>query len=109
MKKLFVTAVLLLGSTVFADQCNWVTKNQAERAARILAETERVQSYCEPCGVMPSYMIIPSVRIQKTEDIIHYQVIVGKKAIDLAYTYVNGLNLAKLVGCPTQDVSSAID
>lgn len=110
MKNLFVVTVITLSSVVsLADQCAFISKAQAEKAVKALIETQSVQSLCEPCGEKRAQNVkVESLGMRKAGYENYSEVVINGKGIDLAYTYVNGLNLAKLVGCPVQDVSSSI-
>lgn len=110
MKSLIVTTLLLLlSSAAFADQCAYITKTQAEKAVKVLIETQTVQSLCEPCGESKALTVqVNSIGLRKAGYQSYSEVVINDKGIDLAYTYINGLNLAKLVGCPTQGVSFSL-
>jgi hypothetical protein len=112
MKKLvLVLAAVLAPSFAFADQCQVVTHAQALKAIKILNSANQVQKLCEPCGESLPQEVRPySVDLQ-TFNGLHsgqYSVAINGAAIDLAYTYVNGMNLAMLVGCKAQGVSDTL-
>lgn len=111
MKKILVslTSVLMLASQANADQCAYVTKTEAEKAVKAIIETQTIQSLCIPCGESKAETIeLESVGFRKVSAGQYHEVMINGQGIDLAYTYVNGLNLAKLVGCPASGVSAAL-
>lgn len=110
MKKFILASLIcFIGTSAMADQCGYVKKSQAEKAVRMLLEADTVQSLCEPCGQKRSTTIkVDSLGLQKIDNQLS-EVVINGKGIDLAYIYMNGLNLAKLVGCNTQDVSPSIE
>lgn len=111
MKKMILTTlVVLMGSSAFADQCAFVSKAQAAMAVRALLSAQRIQSLCEPCGETSATELDPdSVEMKKSGYENSYQVSLDDQGIDLAYTYVNGTNLAKVVGCTAEGVSPTIE
>ena len=110
MKKIIVSSLIVfIGSISFADQCAFISKTQAEKAVKALLDTQSVQSLCEPCGETSAKIIsVNSLGLRKANFKNFSEVVINEKGIDLAYTYVNGLNLAKLVGCTAHDVSSSL-
>lgn len=120
MKKIVLTTMATLMSVAaMADQCALISsKTQMTTAATILrnaAESKlSVKEFCEPCGDKKAKSVrIASVQV-RAEDLSKYNMgtlykaKVNGKEIDLAYTYVNGINLAAMVGCPTRSVSLTI-
>jgi uncharacterized protein (TIGR03382 family) len=112
---------LLVPAIAHADQCAWMTKEQAIEGAKQIAVNgfgTNLLDYCEPCGdteatAKPvkgiSYGAVP-------DDPSYYQVKVNGNALDLAYVYVlvdtdddakpdTYVNAGSLAGCPVQDVT----
>jgi MYXO-CTERM domain-containing protein len=112
---------LLVPAIAHADQCAWMTQEQAIEGAKQIAVNgfgTNLLSYCEPCGdtqatAKPvkgiSYNVVP-------DDPSYYQVKVNGNRLDLAYTYVlvdtdddgkadTYVNAGSLAGCPVQDVT----
>ncbi|AGH94550.1 hypothetical protein [Pseudobdellovibrio exovorus] len=109
MKKLIVASLILVGSIASADQCAYISKAQAGKALKALVDASKVQTLCEPCGETRAQTVrVESLGMKKTGYQNYSEVTVNEKGIDLAYTYVNGLNLAKLVGCPASGVSASL-
>ncbi|MCO4793900.1 MAG: hypothetical protein KC493_09315 [Bacteriovoracaceae bacterium] len=112
MKKLLILPVLfLLTATAMADQCAYVTKDQADAAVKILKQNEVAYHFCELCGdTEPRKIQITSVENVSTGWRDFYEVTINGTDADLAYTYdQNGYNLAMQVGCETNEVSAEIE
>lgn len=128
MKKLLITAGLLISlvlpSSVWADQCAYVTKKQADTAAAYLTVGKSFVNFCELCGdtVFPFDDTVsvkdslvhelPASSTGLNQD--YWELLVNGDGVDLAYLYVkqaNGtfINLARLARCPTQGVGEAYD
>ena len=109
-----VTLVLTVSSLAAADQCQWTTAQQAEDAARLLSLFPgQYIDYCEPCGGEKAFVPFERVTVESTGYEDYFTVKVNGQEIDLAYVFVRTgkstfANLSKLVGCPSQDVSSFI-
>jgi|GEM_PF-4994859 hypothetical protein len=106
---LLAVAAFLSTSAAMADQCQVVSREQAQAAVSALQHSMRTHELCQPCGETKAkeidYAFLQLQRVGNTG----YQVLVDDQAIDLAYTYVHGKNLAVKVGCPvTADVSLSI-
>lgn len=103
-------ALVLASSSAFADQCAYITKDQAAKAVKNLLNAETIQTLCEPCGETKATSIkeVQAIEIKTTgyEDTV--QISLDGKAIDLAYTFVNGKNLANKSGCEVSGVSESI-
>lgn len=108
-KTLFITVFSLLSSAAFADQCAVVNAEMTRKALSILKDAQTVHSFCQPCGDRAPQKLYVRNASFKQFDNSNYEVLINGKSIDLAYTYVNGLNLATIVGCKTTGVSPAID
>lgn len=107
--------VMLLSIPALADQCAWVKKAQAVRAAALLKE-RRVVEWCEPCGdahpVKTAVQTVRTVTVERTNDPAFHEVFVNGKPVDLAYLFVElrgaFRNVAGEVGCPAHDVSKQV-
>jgi len=100
----------LIGFAAHADQCAYITLAQAKKAVRVLLSAERVQSFCEPCGeTTPETLSVQSLGLRKVDYENYWEVQINESGIDLAYTYVNGKNLAMKAGCEARNVSEQID
>jgi hypothetical protein len=110
MKRVLLATLGLVLSTsaAMADQCTYVKPEQAQKAVAALQHSLRTHSFCEPCGdkraTESDYVFIQAKRIDQNFSL----VLLDGEAIDLAYTYVNGKNLANTVGCPADGVSPSI-
>lgn len=109
MKSLLAGLVLLVSTTAFADQCAYISKTQAQRALKIALEAKSIATLCEPCGETAAKVLeTKSIGIHDVNYNGYWELQVNGKGMDLAYTFVNGLNLSKLAGCESQGVSSSI-
>lgn len=121
IQKLGKVVVLGIGCTLalswaaFADQCAYITKQQAIAAVSRLEKGQTIYKLCEPCGEIPQAVKINSVSAGTVGYENYWGVKVNEQNIDLAYTYINTsnnkerkVNLATLARCPAQNVSSFI-
>lgn len=111
MKKIVMTMALVLSaSSAFADQCAYITKDQAAKAVTTLLSAQKIQSLCEPCGETRAANVkaVNTIAIRSTGVDNTVEITLDGKGIDLAYTYVNGLNLALTSSCPAEGVSPSI-
>lgn len=110
MKNALVSGLVFLASaSALADQCAYVEKSQATAALRIALETSTIEALCEPCGeTVPVTLQVTSIGIEDAQFQDFWKLMINGKNADLAYTYVNGLNLAKLVSCPATGVRSSL-
>lgn len=124
----FSFTIFLGLQAAMADQCAYIEKAQAEKAMETIKVGDQLVSYCEPCGESSSIKgsgkleIVSTVSSEPTGYENTHEVKVNGKGIDLAYTFIKkktfwdkiGLgskkynNLSKLVGCPSEAVSTKI-
>jgi hypothetical protein len=104
---------LIFSLPALADQCSYITKEQALLAVARLNVGQTIYALCEPCGeTKPQAKKITSLAAETVEYEDYWQVQVNNTGIDLAYTFVesgiNGqaVNLAGVAGCPASDVSN---
>lgn len=102
----------ILCTSALADQCAYITKEQAQTAVSRLSLDLTIYSLCEPCGdKIPQPMTIESLGIETVDYQDYWQVKVNNEGIDLAYIYVNSgvdgnfLNLAAVANCQATQVS----
>lgn len=117
-KKLFlVTVISLFFSSLpaWADQCAYITKEQALIAASRLNLGDRIYLFCEPCGDRhPQQTTIKSLALKTVDYQNYWQVYINNKGIDLAYVFIPAkidtylLNLAAIAACPAVDVSPVL-
>ena len=114
MKKLFVACALTLSSLAFADQCQIVSAEQAARAQLLLRPGAEVLALCEPCGEAIARSRVSVVRNTNQVDYEgDKEIKINNKVVDLAYTFIKVapnrfVNIAKVIGCPAEDVSDVI-
>jgi hypothetical protein len=111
----FAVAATLAGARIAsADQCQRVDGNTAMRAMQLLHDHPLIVSYCEPCNDHAPSAQRPAGFVHTERDLTGaYQVVVDRREIDLAYTYVmtgwdRWDNLATLAGCPASGVSPTL-
>jgi hypothetical protein len=109
-----VAATLVSTRIATADQCQRVDGNTAMRAMQLLHDHPLIVSYCEPCNDRAPSEQRPAGFVHTERDVTGaYQVVVDRREIDLAYTYVmtgwdRWENLAVLTGCPASGVSPTL-
>ena len=97
-----------------ADQCQLVDDAVATKALAKLANHPKVIQFCEPCGDKAPGEPAIATKVAKERDTDGaYQVVIDRREVDLAYTYVQtGIeryeNVAALAGCPTSGVSPSL-
>ena len=104
----------------WADQCIWITEQQARAAAAYVHIGDRVSDFCEPCKetkpATPAIARRVEIRpVSEAGGEGFSELYINGKAVDLAYVFVESKgrpasfdNLAKLSGCPVTDVSASI-
>ncbi len=102
----YLTAVVLfaLSPRAFADQCAWVTRPVADKAAALLRTGETLQEICRPCGdTKAKPLVIANAVVARATDPKYYEVRVNGRGLDLAYVFVRNksdwLNLGLTVKC----------
>jgi hypothetical protein len=108
-----------------ADQCAWMTHEQAQRATNMLNSSKRMAELCEPCGQhRPVVWDFSRAEMVQASDKAHWEVElhsltavgqsgkVDRRMVDAAYIYVGKdsewSNLAFLAACPTTGVREKI-
>ena len=108
IKNLTIALFIVLASSVAqADQCAYVSKEYAQKAMNLLNDSidseTKVVSWCEPCGESKADAkkktpeAIKSVTVTHTGYEDFYEIHINGKSVDMAYTYVAGINLAKYI------------
>lgn len=112
MKKFFALTFIAVAfaSNAMADQCQYITKAQAVKAAKLLASAKSIDHFCEPCNeARPTHLqVLTQLGLRYTGSNEYWTVSVNNEDIDLAYTYVNSKNLAMLVKCDVHGVSETL-
>ncbi len=113
MKRIIVIFAVLFAPLVWADQCLVLSKSEAQKAIQILQQGQRFHWYCQLCNdksiqefsLENVELINSSWPGEKKED---YRILVEgnfiQKQVDIAYIYVDGLNLGLSVGCEATGV-----
>lgn len=119
-----VLSALLVGGAAFgfapmahADQCAYVSIDEADKARKILESVSELIEYCELCdGDKPKVARIQEVEVRRVEGGAGYrELYVNGAPIDLAYVFVPDgdktgqyRNLSKMAGCKSDSVSVTI-
>jgi len=118
ISSLCLSLAALLGAPAHADQCAWISAEQAARALKLLKAGAPYLLYCEPCGeTQPTH--VGKVQTAEARDAGDggklKEVSIDGQAVDLAYTFVKTRadaseyqNLAKLAGCEARGVSRSV-
>ena len=106
--------LLLLTAPAGADQQQWVSRVDADRAAAMLPPGESVRFFCAPCGDeswTPAEVV--QLEVLHTGSGGYWEVHLNGDAVDLAYTYVmrrgQWENLALALGLEAFDVPRFLD
>ena len=113
---LLVASIFLISASARADQCSYLTRDQADRAINGIVASSRVAlDFCEPCGdsAPGKPYRITEVRIREAGYQNYWEILVNKVPVDLAYLYIktgrfSWSNVATLLGCETQGVSTTL-
>ena len=99
-----------------ADQCAYISKQEAIKAISRLSLNDTIYHLCEPCGEkVAKKALIYSLAAGTVHYKNHWQVRVNEKEIDLAYVFIHSkldgqlVNLAIAADCKVWDVSATID
>lgn len=103
---------LLAAIPAVADQCSYITKEQALNAIARLELNQDLYFLCEPCGEeIPKLTNVNHLAMTKVDFEDYWQIKINGQGIDLAYVFVNSgienefINLAAIANCPAQSVS----
>ncbi len=105
----------LLCFPALADQCSYITKEQASTAISRLNLNQTIYLLCEPCGEkIPEAITITNLSMETVNYRDYWQVKVNNRGIDLAYVFVdsgiekNLINLAAISNCPARNISTVL-
>jgi hypothetical protein len=108
---LFVFVSVFATASAMADQCAVLTQEQAVHAIKLLNAANSVERFCENCGEKSPTQLNPyTVDLQTFNGLGsgEFSVSVNGKLEDIAYLYVDDINLAKMVGCATTGVTPVL-
>ncbi len=116
MTRFMAVLAIVTASASYADQCEVITKQQAQKAQKVLKEGTDFFTFCQPCN---DTRISPQAKVQTVttepfDQTKNVTMKVNGESVDLAYLYVRTSgpkfqNVAKLVKCTATGVTSAID
>jgi hypothetical protein len=116
----WIVPIALIGcawsaGTARADQCAYLDRSTALRAADEIRRHPTLVELCEPCGdrVPGVPATATSVVVRPVDEGRFFEVAVDGDGIDLAYTFVQSTaeryrNLAAVAGCPATGVSASL-
>lgn len=109
MKKRIVMTLLfkfVFMAQAWGAQCSALPEQKALKAQKLIADYVKqhqiavVDMYCEACrDEYPKALVVESVALSDFQIKGYKEISVNNKAIDLAYMYINGENVASMVGC----------
>jgi len=114
-KSLAIAAPLVvLASIAVADECAWVTKDVAQKAAAAMKDKTAFQSYCPTCGDKRAsripYKKVTAAQIKDHAE--YWGVFADDDNIDLSYVYIQDgdrwLNVGLIAGCPDDDQAKVL-
>lgn len=98
-----------------ADQCAYISKEQALIAISRLNLGDTIYLFCEPCQEnRPQRTVIQSLSVETVDYQDYWQVNINNEGIDLAYVFIPAqvdnhfINLAATTGCPASNVSPVL-
>lgn len=122
-KPFFAVLALFVAHSAWADQQEFVSKSDAERALAIVRNAKAVRTFCAPCNEKVSVLLkTDAAQVSKVppspngESSDYWLVSIGNQSLDLAYTYVpvqSGFwfwrkekwkNVARMLSLPVSDV-----
>lgn len=114
MKAILFTMVTLFSINAMADQCQAISRAEAERAALLIQKNSVITDFCEPCeNGIKERSVVKSVKLKSLVlgGQTYTEVEVNGKTVDLAYLFVEvapnkSVNVAKVIGCETLDPST---
>ena len=91
-----------------ADQCQLIPKQQALAAMNRLEPGQRIYSLCELCGErLPQPIVIKTIELKHDLDSKLWEIKINDRGIDLAYIYVNAIDLNNDRDKPDRNRSSS--
>lgn len=116
IKYLIATALLFTTSLAQADQCAYISEQEANNALSQLKPNSTVAYFCELCGDKDFQeaedVIVKKLSVQEVDaENKQWEISINGKGIDLAYTYLHTgqshyINLARLAGCEADSVTA---
>lgn len=117
MRALTIVCLLMISTKSYATQCLYLNQKQAKKAYEALQSHLQqnsnlipiIDQYCESClDEYPRPLVINSYKLKSVGYGLH-QILVNDKPIDIAFTYLNGDNLASTANCKTVAVSMTLN
>jgi hypothetical protein len=106
---------LVITLPALADQCAYVTKEEALSAVSHIDLGDTIYELCEPCGdTQPTAVEVRSLAVRTVDYEDFWEVAINNNGIDLAYVFVESkidsppINLAAVSGCSANDISPVL-
>lgn len=83
-----IVLIIVAAMSAYADQAAWVSRAEAARALEILARSEMIKHYCEPCG--DKQIVderINSIGLFPIQGANYWEIQINGNGVDLAYIY----------------------
>lgn len=81
-------SITIAATPVYADQAAWISRVEAARAMKALAEATAIKHHCAPCNEQTiEDEAVQSIGIFRVEGQNFWEIRVNGKGIDLAYVY----------------------
>ncbi len=88
---LVISSLVVLGFSsvpAFADQAAWVSRAEAARAMKVLAEATAIKHHCAPCSDKSiKDETVENIGIFRVEGQNYWEIRVNGEGVDLAYVY----------------------
>ncbi len=82
------SVLIFTGTPALADQAAWVSRAEAGRAMKVLAETTAIKHHCAPCDDQTiKNETVDNIGIFRVEGENYWEIRVNGKGVDLAYIY----------------------
>ncbi|MBK9162410.1 MAG: hypothetical protein IPM21_00570 [Acidobacteria bacterium] len=81
-------AIIFAATPVFADQAAWISRAEAARAMKVLAEATAIKHHCAPCDDQTIRdESVDNIGIFRVEGQNYWEIRVNGKGVDLAYVF----------------------
>ena len=113
--KTFIAALFMTVSAgAFADQCQLISAEQADRAALLIQSGSEIAYLCQNCGeTIPNAEYTTARKVELRDSYGYKEMTIKGQGVDLAYTYVKVaprkyVNVASVIGCEAEGMSKII-
>lgn len=108
MKKIlnYILISNIFALNAIAAQCVVLPEEKANKAVELLIKHKKrnpiavIDLYCEACrDEYPRPIVLENVELINFQVEGYKQIMINNKKIDLAYSYLNGVNIASMIDC----------